>query len=332
MVAQAVAADELGYRAVGIPEHHLMNFLMCPAPLQLAVKIASCTKHLDIVTSVAVLPIHDMRVFAGEVSMANALCDGRLILGVGRGAFAYEMARLGTPLERTREKFAESFEVLQKLLSEEEVSWDGDYYKFENLTVMPRPDEPLRYMVAALASDSIYYCARKGLNVQTTPLEGSVTVLAEQLSSFEKGRTEAGVDNALFVQRVLYAARNEQDAVEKRAIAYEYFKRFDNVFTGPGRLKGGFVELLPRKQTPEELAKNLLISPVPELVDRLGEYADLGIEHVIIGGFGAAHEDTLEMMNRFSEEVMPHFPADTIRLRDQRGSNTMQMGVWGRSE
>ena len=68
-------------------------------------------------TSVAVLPLHDMRIFAGEVAQADILCDGRLILGVGRGAFAYEMSRLGVPLEVSRERFDESLEVLRLYLA-----------------------------------------------------------------------------------------------------------------------------------------------------------------------------------------------------------------------
>src|SRR5438045_3321602 len=41
VVAQAVHADQLGYRGVGIPEHHLINILMIPSPLQMAVKVAA---------------------------------------------------------------------------------------------------------------------------------------------------------------------------------------------------------------------------------------------------------------------------------------------------
>ena len=54
--------------------------------------------------------------------------NGRLVLGVGRGAFGYEMGRMGVPLEISSEKFDESLEVLIALLSEEEVSWNGKYY------------------------------------------------------------------------------------------------------------------------------------------------------------------------------------------------------------
>ena len=133
MIEQSILAEKLGFKKVSIPEHHLINLLMMPSPLQMAVKIASLTKNISISTSVAVLPLHDMRTYAGEVATADILTDGRLILGVARGAFPWEMKRLGTPIEHSKEKFTESLEVLQKLLSEEEVSFSGKYYNFETL-------------------------------------------------------------------------------------------------------------------------------------------------------------------------------------------------------
>ena len=93
VVAQAVHAEAVGYRGVAIPEHHLLNILLIPSPLQMAVKIAAHTQHIRLVTSVCQLPIRDMRIFAGEVVQAQALCDGRLMLGVGKGAFGFETAR-----------------------------------------------------------------------------------------------------------------------------------------------------------------------------------------------------------------------------------------------
>ena len=60
MLEQAQVADRLGYHGVTIPEHHLINILLTPSPLQMAVKVASITEHIEVVTSVAVLPIRDL--------------------------------------------------------------------------------------------------------------------------------------------------------------------------------------------------------------------------------------------------------------------------------
>ena len=48
MLEQAVLAEKLGYSTVSIPEHHLVNILMMPSPLQMAVKIASLTKKIKL--------------------------------------------------------------------------------------------------------------------------------------------------------------------------------------------------------------------------------------------------------------------------------------------
>jgi alkanesulfonate monooxygenase SsuD/methylene tetrahydromethanopterin reductase-like flavin-dependent oxidoreductase (luciferase family) len=72
VVEQAVQADRLGYDGVAIPEHHLVNVLLIPSPLQMAVKIAAHTRHVRLVTSVCQLPLRDMRIFAGEVVQAQA--------------------------------------------------------------------------------------------------------------------------------------------------------------------------------------------------------------------------------------------------------------------
>ena len=112
MIDQAIFAEKIGFVSVSIPEHHLVNLLMMPAPLQIAFKLATLTKKINLVTSVAVLPLHDMRVYAGEVSTADILTDGRLILGVARGAFAWEMQSLGSPIQKSKEKFIESLSKL----------------------------------------------------------------------------------------------------------------------------------------------------------------------------------------------------------------------------
>ena len=52
MIEQAVLADRLGFDAVSITEHHLVNCLMMPAPLTFAVKLAAHTQQVKILTCV----------------------------------------------------------------------------------------------------------------------------------------------------------------------------------------------------------------------------------------------------------------------------------------
>ena len=312
MLDQSVLAEKLGYVAVSIPEHHLVNILMMPSPLQMAVKISSLTNKIRLSTSVAVLPIHDMRTFAGEVATADILTEGRLVLGVARGAFAWELDRLGTPIESSKEKFIESLEVLNSLLSKENYSFKGKYYNFNAITIMPRPiSDPVPIMIAAMDPSSIRNAASNGYHVQSTVLSGTKKLLLERVNAFKEGQQDAGENGKLIrlsMQRMAYAAKDENDAKEKNLLAYEYYKRFDNMYTGPGKVNKGLIEPLPRAQTLEEMTENLIICPINEMIDKLSAYAESGVDEMIISaGFGQSQEDMIESMYRISEHIIPHF-------------------------
>ncbi len=190
MLEQAVLAEELGFSGLTVPEHHFINILMNPGPLLLALKIADATKRIPIRIAVLVLPFLDMKRLAGEIALTDCLTGGRLEIGVGRGALAYEFKRFGVSVEDSRAHFDESLAVLEALLGREEVSWDGAYYTFDTLTTMPRPlqrpSPPI--WIAALAPPAIYHSALKGYHIMTTPLSASAETMREQVSVAMKNR------------------------------------------------------------------------------------------------------------------------------------------------
>lgn len=311
MVDQAVTAEKLGYRGVTLPEHHLVNVLLMPSPLQMAVKVACLTEHLELVTSVAVLPLRDMRIFAGEVIQADILTDSRLVLGVGRGAFAYEMARLGSPIEDSKAKFNESLEVLIALLTREEVSWDGEYYQFQPLTVMPRPITlPMpKLMVAVMNPADIALYTKRGFDIQTTPLAGKQDLFQAQIAAHKEAKAEIGEQGRhqrIMMSRVIYCTESEDHTRRMIQMAHDYYSRFDNVFTGPGIVHHGAIEPLPRSQTQEELEENLVICQADEMTERLAAYAEAGVDEVILSSnLGQPQGEHLEAMERFATEVLP---------------------------
>ena len=105
----------------------------------------------------------------------------------------------------------------------------------------------------------------------------------------------------------MWLAKDEADRKAKIALANEYYARFDNVFTGPGQVKNGDIAVLPRKQTIDELAENLLICTENEMIDKLGVYLDAGVDEIISSqNIGTPNAETLENMQRIAESVMPH--------------------------
>tara|TARA_B100000809_G_scaffold167023_1_gene164380 strand:- start:559 stop:1197 length:639 start_codon:yes stop_codon:yes gene_type:complete len=203
-------------------------------------------------------------------------------------------------------------EVLNSLLSKENYSFKGKYYNFNAITIMPRPiSDPVPIMIAAMDPSSIRNAAAKGYHVQSTVLSGTKKLLLERVNAFKEGQQDAGENGKLIrlsMQRMAYAAKDENDAKEKNLLAYEYYKRFDNMYTGPGKVNKGLIEPLPRAQTLEEMTENLIICPINEMIDKLSAYAESGVDEMIISaGFGQNQEDMIESMYRISEHIIPHF-------------------------
>ena len=311
MLEQARCADRCGYESVGITEHHLINILMMPAPLQFAVKIASQTENIKIVTAVSVLPLHDMRVLAGELVCADIFTDHRLMVGVGRGAFGFEMDRMGVPLDTSREKFDESLDVLQALLGGEEVSWNGKHYRFDPLTIMPRPVADIPLVMAVMVPEAIHACTRRGFHIMTTPLSGDHQHMLDQVNAFNRGkqeRGEAGAHQTLSLSRVTFLSHSKADRDRKIQLAHDYYSRFDNVYTGPGIVEAGMIKPLPRKMTVQQTAENLTICTPSEMIDKIAPYAEAGVDRFIMNvNFGVEQAEVLESIQCFAEEVMPHF-------------------------
>ena len=145
----------------------------------------------------------------------------------------------------------------------------------------------------------------------TTPLSGDHQLMLDQVDGFIRGKAELGdegKDLTLSLSRVAFIAKNESDRKEKIKMAYEYYSRFDNVFTGPGIVNNGMIKVLPRKQSIEELAESLLICTADEMIDKLSPYQEAGIDRVILNmNFGASHKDTMTSIQNFAEKVTPHF-------------------------
>jgi len=102
-----------------------------------------------------------------------------------------------------------------------------------------------------------------------------------------------------------------ENEAQKRTIAekaWTYYQSFDNVFGGAGIVDKGIIRPLPRAQTLEELAGNLLLCGKDEMIDRIAVYSDLGIDEILTtSNFGQDEQMTLDMMSSFAEQVMPHF-------------------------
>jgi alkanesulfonate monooxygenase SsuD/methylene tetrahydromethanopterin reductase-like flavin-dependent oxidoreductase (luciferase family) len=311
-VDEAQLAEDLGFDTLCIPEHHFINYLTHPQPLLTAVKVAAATRAIKIITSVLVLPIYDIRRLAGEVCQTDCLTDGRIEIGVGRGAFAYEFDRFNVPPEESRARFDDSLALLEALLTGKETGWKSAWYDFEPVTITPHAvQKPIPIWIAALSYPAIYHSAKRGYHIQTTPLRGGMETVKTQATAFNDAvrDAEGTLDHLKFsMLRMLYVARDQADADEKVAMAYENHRRFCNVYDTPGTVKDGAIVPIDVEESIDDVRDALLIGTAPEIIDKLGAYDELKVMDLLLNmGFGASHEDVMGSMERFARDVMPFY-------------------------
>ena len=111
-VRLAEMAEPLGFESIWTVEHHFTDYTMCPDPLQFLTYMAGKTQNAKLGSMVVVLPWHDPMRVAEQVAMLDNLSNGRLILGLGRGAGRVEFDRFRQEMGDSRPRFVESAECV----------------------------------------------------------------------------------------------------------------------------------------------------------------------------------------------------------------------------
>src|SRR5438093_4294038 len=140
MFEQVDAAEAWGLDIVWLAEM-LINPArsVLSAPLLVASWIAARTRRVRMGTAVQLLPLnHPLRV-AGEVTTLDHLSHGRFDFGIGRSGGTRGYDALGVPYEESQERFFEALDIIVKAWKGEPFSYEGKFYRFENVTVAPRP-------------------------------------------------------------------------------------------------------------------------------------------------------------------------------------------------
>lgn len=198
-VALMQAAEDLGYDSVWPAEHHFSEYGFCASPALMLAAVARSTKRIRLGTGVVVLPFHHPIRVAEEFAMLDLLSGGRVELGVGRGYQPAEFQGYAIDATRSREIFDESLEVIRRAWSQERFSFEGRHYRFEDVSVRPRPlqrPHPPIWM-AALSDETFEKAGRLGANLLCSPIfGGSLPAAAEKIQVYRRALEEAGHDPA----------------------------------------------------------------------------------------------------------------------------------------
>jgi alkanesulfonate monooxygenase SsuD/methylene tetrahydromethanopterin reductase-like flavin-dependent oxidoreductase (luciferase family) len=160
----AVAAERAGLDGVWLAEHHFIGYGQTPSATVLAGHVLGRTRRIAVGTAACGLSARQPVALGEEAALLDALTPGRFRLGVARGGPWAELEVFGTGLDRYRHGFAESLDLLRRWLSgEPRVGAAGEWFRFREVAVIPRPARPVPVWVAATSPSTVDLAAARGL-------------------------------------------------------------------------------------------------------------------------------------------------------------------------
>jgi alkanesulfonate monooxygenase SsuD/methylene tetrahydromethanopterin reductase-like flavin-dependent oxidoreductase (luciferase family) len=191
---QTRLADQLGYTIAWFAEHHFSNYCLCASPLMMVSHCASITQKIKLGTAVVVVPLYNPARLVAEIATADALSNGRLMLGIGAGYQPYEFERFGVDLARNLEMTNEFADILDCAFSQDFFSYEGKHYRMPQTHIPVRPvQQPLPIYVAGHTRAMFRAAARHGYRVMTSGRVGGTELIAEQYADIVAAFAEENV-------------------------------------------------------------------------------------------------------------------------------------------
>ncbi|MEX2627315.1 MAG: TIGR03619 family F420-dependent LLM class oxidoreductase [Ilumatobacteraceae bacterium] len=160
-VGVARAAEQAGFHSMWFPDHvcmpratssaHVTNrsgrrsyepqHEMLDAAVTMGA-VAASTSTLKLGTSVLIAPYRHPLSDARQLATIDVLSGGRLLVGVGAGWMQEEFDALGVPFSERGRRAVECIEVYRRAWTDDAVAYDGEHYRFADVSMDPKPLDP----------------------------------------------------------------------------------------------------------------------------------------------------------------------------------------------
>jgi alkanesulfonate monooxygenase SsuD/methylene tetrahydromethanopterin reductase-like flavin-dependent oxidoreductase (luciferase family) len=243
-----VVMDQTGYDAVWLAEHHFSGFSVCPSVHMMGTMAAARTKRLRIGMAVSLAPFYNPLRLAEEVALLDVLSGGRVNWGAGRGFERSEFAAFGIPGEESAPRFHETVEIVLKAWTNQKLNYQGKFYQYEDVEVLPKPVQapcPPVWMAASSIS-AIDWAASKGHAILMDPHSSRSDLIMKRRhygtkmaeAGFAEGNRDIPMARLIAVDETAEKAHAVAKRVAEWTIA-SYVGNKANVRQGPARDFGG---------------------------------------------------------------------------------------------
>jgi len=288
--AAATEFDELGFDSVwvcdhvyGVPNPKLPIF----EAWSLLAAVAAITKRVELGTLVTPPFFRNPAILAKQIATIDQISGGRCIAGLGAGWFQAEFEAYGCdfpPLGQRLEALDETVQVLQRLWSEEQVSFEGRFATVKDALCEPKPVRKPPILIGGGGERVLMGIAARRADIWNN-MAVYQAQLAEKVAALHRRCEEVGRDPADIEvsQQCVVVIGEDGSAAE---VALEKAKQIY------GGHMGGALEEHGIWGAPEQV------------IERIERHRALGCSSFIIEFFG---RDTRVPARLFAEKVLPAF-------------------------
>lgn len=288
---QARWMEELGYDYFAAGEHFMRGSPPGPshAALPLLAVAAGATDRIRLLSSILLAPFYHPTVLARLTATLDIASGGRLTLGVGVGGeFPVEFEAAGLKVNQRGRRTDECLEVLRRLWTGQAVTYQGRHFQVSNVMINPppvqQPHPPV--WVSGRRDAAMLRAARHGdgwMPYFYDPERYQDSVSKISRFSSELGRDLSGFQWAHFAYISIYPTVEEAAAIAAEELGGQY-------------LYGGEFTNIVRRYC--------LLGPVERCIERLNEYIDAGVRHVIFS-VTCPPEDRGRHIETIAKELIP---------------------------
>ncbi len=327
---QACFAETAGFDGIWLTEHNFTGESVYCDPIPFAAWVAARTSRIRIGFAVLQLALRHPIRLATQLAVLDNLSDGRLDVGVGHGTNfnEYEFVGYGLRSDDSRERMAETLEVMVRAWTEAPLVHEGKFYQLRLPALRPRPRQrphpPIWRSVSS--SGSVRECGRLGAPIMMARIP--LARVPERLALYEAGlddgalpaETRRRLREQAAVWRFVHVAPSQDQAEDELAAALHETRRH-MVHARAAHNPADFtVEASrvnpwndPRGSDEEGVRYSLrtaaLYGTPRRVADQVAEMREAGVEHILCQmSYGyLPHERILASMRDFGERVMPGF-------------------------
>ena len=322
---EAQLVEQLGMDAIWFAEHYFTGECVYGDPLVFASAVAVKTKKIMLGFGILELPLHNPVRVAIQTALLDNLCQGRLVVGTGRGSNynAYEYVGFGTTTGLGAAQLDEAEELLIKAWTTDNVNFKGKYFQVSFPSIRPRPyQKPHPPLARACTGDaSLVEMAKigrpvliRGNSINATGAKIKLYQDTMSAAGFGEGAVEKSLDQ-IWVWREMHIAETDDEALDEfLPVHHDAFTKMEEVRAewNPPEMEIS-VQRAPLGRSaygeaPDPDVSESMIGGYKRVAEQVALMRDVGVRNLMLTNRGLmSQEKTVKSLKLLSEKIMPSF-------------------------